>query len=221
MAYTDQINGVDVDRSYSRVTNLNGCRIPYVRSFEIIEGSDKYALKINTNKLIGTYPTISAALGALVGCFHSARCNDDSAIHQIETLISNGKGIIPSAGTLQTIIFYFTDMSSGTAVSSDSTGLEIIDSSKLSQLFIGTNPRLWHGSETGVSGPPYSFPSSTESAAYWSQYAVTAQVNSNPIVDLGDPVTGSALLNSLNTDTSIGFLVTGPSTLTYVITGAS
>ena len=223
MAYADQINGVDVDRSYTRVTNLNGCRVPYVRSFEIIEGNGKYALKINTNKLIGTYPTVNAALGALIGCFHSARCNEEVAIHQIETLVAEGKGVIP-ATFLQQITFTFADLTLITnAISADSSGLEIINPLKLSQLlYTGTQPRLWNGAETGLSSP-YEFTDPLDSQAYWAQYKVVAQVNFGPEIDFGDPVAGNAFSGYLNTLTSlsVGPLPAGPGTITYTVSGAS
>lgn len=98
MAYNDTINGLNVDRRYTRVVNIKPQKIKFVRSFDITDHGTSFSLKINQTHLIGKYPTVNAALGALVGCYHAVGCNEEFAFQHITTLFNSGFGRLPSAG---------------------------------------------------------------------------------------------------------------------------
>lgn len=104
MAYDDTINGLTVDRRYTRVVNIKPQKIKFVRSFDITDHGTFFSLKINQTHLIGKYPTVNAALGALVGCFHAVGCNEEFAFQQITSLLNSNRGKLPATGVSTPLI---------------------------------------------------------------------------------------------------------------------
>ncbi|MCP4816965.1 MAG: hypothetical protein GY888_31000, partial [Planctomycetaceae bacterium] len=96
---------------------------------------------------------------------------DDGTDTDSETFNSSGRITAPSTGVLQAMTWVLTTgATSGTVAS---TGLEIINSLKTSQLAIGIGPRFWNGSEAEnygadpISGDKYAFDNGTEGKAWW------------------------------------------------------
>jgi len=222
MAYTDQIAYRDVDRAYTRVANLGSLKLCYIRSFEITKASDtQFALTVNKHQLIGKYPTINAAFGALVGCFHSLGVNEEYALEAISTMIAEGTGQYPKA--YQKLTMLFSGSGVPTTILTDSSTTEDILSSTATTLewINATDPtkfQLWWGSFTGnttTGSGRYPFKGAAQAELYSARFKGTIVVDSiNPTYDqtitLGatadDPIDGVeatanvVLTNAANVD---------------------
>ena len=145
MAYDSTIDlGSAVDRDYTRVTSLGPAKIPFVRSFRIRKTSnDRHILTINQNQMIGSYETRDAALGALVGCFHSTGCNEEYALQTIQNQIDTGKSVIEYSQLLE------LTFGSGAVSAISRTGDEIFHDNTNVLWYNNTNKlTLWYGSLT-------------------------------------------------------------------------
>ena len=121
-----------------------------------------------------------------------------------------------SSGSLQVITW---TMTSGDAATITSTGQNIINPSKTSQLRQGstgaTSPRLWNGSEALNSGATfgsgrYNFSSNADTRTWWDNYAVSATVNGGAAESLGSPVADTTVQRSyLGCSTSLSSLSAG------------
>lgn len=104
-----------------------------------------------------------------------------------------------SSGALQVITWTMTSSDSATITS---TGQNIINPSKTSQLRQGasgsTQPRFWNGSEALNSGATlsfgrYNFSSTAACRLWWDNYSVTATVNGGTPESLGSPPTHTTI----------------------------
>jgi hypothetical protein len=102
-----------------------------------------------------------------------------------------------AAGYLQEITWTMTGASTATITSS---GLEIINPSKTTQLtWSNGQPRFWNGSEADNFGATSGFfASSAACRAWWDNYQGEIRFNGGSWESLGDPVFGSAQLQYLN-----------------------
>jgi len=110
-----------------------------------------------------------------------------------------------AAGYLQEITWTMTGSNTATI---SSTGLEIIDSGKTTQLAWPGGPRFWNGTEAdnyGATGGQ--FPSSTDCRTWWDNYQAEIRFNGGSWESLGDPITGATqddYINSSETTSQTG-----------------
>lgn len=208
MAYADTIDlGQSVDRDYTRVPSIGPSKVCFVRSFRIRKtNEDKHILTINQNQMIGHYPTRAAALGALIGCYHAAGCNEEKALQAIQYAIDNGRGVIEYSQSL-TISY----IGGGSISSIISTGDEILhDNTALTWYHSTDRLRLWFGSlnQQTLAAGRYPFKSTAAAEAYASRFqgtisAGTASFSGLVGTDLGSPLTGTAALAYFDSDVDL------------------
>ena len=208
MAYADTIDlGQSVDRNYTRVPSIGPSKVCFVRSFRIRKtNEDKHILTINQNQMIGHYPTRDAALGALIGCYHAAGCNEEKALQAIQYAIDNGRGVIEYSQSI-TISY----IGSGSISSIISTGDEIFhDNTALTWYHSTDRLRLWYGSlnQQTLAAGRYPFKSTAAAQAYAARFQGTISAGTSSFTglvgtSLGSPLTGTAALAYFDSDVSL------------------
>lgn len=233
MAYADTIDGKTVDRTYSKVVNLLD-PVPFVRSFNVTRhASDKHTLTINQNRLIGTYPTRDAALGALVGCSLKAGGGGggDSqarAIKALNQMVTDGKGVFEGVETQVLTFALFNGAHGSVSSTGPDVFCELLSGSRTWWQSGGNKMRLWYGTYARSFGASAAatvesdFSDSAQETAYLNKLSVSLSLTPSggtaTTYDLGTPPTGTKQGRYVNSDVTLSGVDLSSGAWTVVIT---